>query len=198
MPNQLRVERPRRGYASIQAHRHGFYVRQCASSWEARAALSANGCTTQFPLEPGKINGCVVLSGPHTEPVTLGVARLGSSSTSVRPARNAASIASRVSCESTRSERYTAIERLGFQLLLERPAGEPCSECPRRIQRLNTFGRALTLHSAIRATHAGALFRSRLVCDVGPMLHSPLLVGMALHLGKPGDDAAHCVIEVAC
>jgi hypothetical protein len=178
MPNQLRVERPRRGYASIQAHRHGFYVRQCASSWEARAALSANGCTTQFPLEPGKINGCVVLSGPHTEPVTLGVARLGSSSTSVRPARNAARSALRVSCESTRSERYTAIERLGFELLLATPALEPCSECPRRTQRLNSLVAPSRCIQRFTQRMPGPCFGPvHSFVMWGPMLHSPRLVG---------------------
>lgn len=64
--------------------------------------------------------------------------------------------ASRVSCESARSERYTAIERLGFELLLERPALEPRSECPRKNQGLNTFGRALT--PSLRAKTHNALY----------------------------------------
>jgi hypothetical protein len=145
---------------------------------EARAALSANGCTTHFPLEPGKINGCVVLSEPHTEPVTVAMARLGSSSTSVRPARNAASIASRVSCESTRSERYTAIERLGFELLLATPALEPCSECPRRTQRLNSLVAPSRCIQRFTQRMPGPCFGPvHSFVMWGPMLHSPRLVG---------------------
>ena len=108
-----------------------------------------------------------------------GMARLGSCSTAVRPVRRAANIASRISRESTTSERYTAIESFGFELFLERAAHEASSERPRKTHGRHRFGLTVLRRAkpwplyrpwypGTRTTHIGASLRSQpLRCDVG-------------------------------
>ena len=185
MPSQLRVERPR-GDTPASASARVLCPHKCQPSGGSRCAFYQwlhNPVSTRA-REDQRLRRFIRASYRASHG---GMARLGSSSTSVRPARNAARSALRVSCESTRSERYTAIERLGIELLLESRALEPCSKCPRKTQRLNTFGRAARciqrFAQRMPEPCSGPAHSSVMS---GPLLHSPLLLGMALHLAKAG------------